>query len=129
MAYIDELNTIKNRFDKVFFSAPVHKSYCGVGGKNVPRKALVDALKFLGYNLDTTIHAHGIGNNNENKVTKRIDMGDGYEVDVIIGYFHYTYSMYANACTYWFEDKDHNTIYKSKDLEFYAKVYSGDGSW
>ena len=65
---------------------------------------------------------NGIGNNNENKIVKKMSMGNGYMADVTIGYFHYTYSLYANACNYWFEDANKTIIYSSKNLPF--RVFS-----
>ena len=122
MTYNEELIEIKKTLADVVYYAPVHYSYCGCGGKNVSRSALTKALDKMGYTLDATVHAYGIGNNNENKVIKRIDMGNGYESEVVMGFFHYTYSMYARACSFWFEDKDHKTIFKSGDLGL--KIYS-----
>ena len=51
-------------------------------------------------------------------------MGNGYESEVVIGYFHYTYGIYARSCNYWFEDKDHTVIYSSRNCG--EKVYSED---
>lgn len=116
MTYNDEMRNISDLLETAIYFSPLHRSYCGCGGKNVSRKYLMDLLKDNGYFLETTIHAHGIGNNNENKVVKRANMGNGYETEIVIGYFHYTYSMYAKACNFWFEDKDHKTIFNSKNV-------------
>lgn len=123
MTYNEELNVIKDNFEMTSCFAPTHRAYWGKSnGKNVTRKNLMETLERLGYKLDSVIHAYGIGNNNENKVIKRMTIGDGYETEIIMGYFHYTYSLYRKACTYWFEDKDHQVIFTSKNLPF--KTYS-----
>lgn len=113
--YETELNNIKEQFNELFCISPFHRSYCGTDGnsRNVSRNACISMLKGMGYTLESTIHANGIGNNNENKVVKRYINEDGYAVDTVIGYFHYTYSMYAKVCYYWFEDYNRKQIYHS----------------
>ena len=124
MTYNDELKNIMLSMDEIADLAPVHKSWGGAmkGCRNTPRKSFIEMFEDMGYVVESTIHAHGIGNNNENKIVKKMSMGNGYMADVTIGYFHYTYSLYANACNYWFEDANKTIIYSSKNLPF--RVFS-----
>ena len=124
MTYNEEIKNITLSMDEIADLAPVHKSWGSVmrGCRNTPRKSFIEMFEDMGYVVESTIHTHGIGNNNENKIVKRVPMEKGYMADCVIGYFHYTYSIYAKACTYWFEDADKKTVYTSKNLPF--RVFS-----
>lgn len=74
-------------------------------------KDFIDTFKTMGYHVDKPYHAHGIGNNNAYKITKRILLEGEYETEVIIGEFNYNYDLYNNHVFVSFYDKDNNKIY------------------
>ena len=80
MTYNEEIKNITLSMDEIADLAPVHKSWGSVmrGCRNTPRKSFIEMFEDMGYVVESTVHAYGIGNNNENKIVKRVPMERGY---------------------------------------------------
>ena len=118
--YENDLESVKAALQSTIENSATHKiNNREACGKNVCRLDCIKAIEKLGLRVDLPYHRHSISNNNESKITRRLQLSEGYETDAHIGTIQYNYGTKNNEVFITLYDKNDQIVLKTNKGDVY----------